>query len=59
MLADSLKISTGNNSSFSNLQNLTAQGIVSGAISLVLIVVALVLLLYSSYRWSSLGYFRW
>jgi len=40
--ADSLNISPNSNSSFSNLTNLTAQGIVSGAISLVLIVVALV-----------------
>jgi len=56
--ADSLKIGTGNNSSFSNLQNLTAQGIISGAISLVLIVVALVfffILVFGGLRWVTSG----
>jgi len=56
--ADSLNISPNSNSSFSNLTNLTAQGIVSGAISLVLIVVALVfffILVTGGLRWVTSG----
>ncbi|MDD4937920.1 MAG: hypothetical protein PHX34_02770 [Candidatus Shapirobacteria bacterium] len=55
--ADTLKITT-ENGSFQNLENLTAGGIISGAISLVLIVVALVfffILVFGGLRWVTSG----
>jgi hypothetical protein len=58
VLAQNLIIKPGTNSSFNNLTNLTAQGIISGAISLVLIVVALVfffILVFGGLRWVTSG----
>jgi hypothetical protein len=57
LAADTLKITT-DNGSFKNLENLTASGIISGAISLVLIVVALVfffILVMGGLRWVTSG----
>lgn len=54
---ETLKITT-DNGSFENLENLTAGGIISGAISLVLIIVALVfffILVMGGLRWVTSG----
>jgi hypothetical protein len=56
--ADSLQITPENNSSFGNLKSLTAQGIISGAIGLVLLVVALVfffILVIGGLKWVTSG----
>lgn len=56
--ADSLQIGTGSKSSFGNLQNLTINGMVSGAISLVLIVVAIIfffILVVGGLKWITSG----
>ena len=55
--ADTLKLTT-DGGSFENLENLSAGGIISGAISLVLIVVALVfffILVFGGLRWVTSG----
>ncbi len=55
--ADTLKLTT-EGGSFKNLENLTAGGIISGAISLVLIIVALVfffILVMGGLRWVTSG----
>lgn len=55
--ADTLKI-TGKSTSFSGLENLTVNGMVSGAISLVLIVVALIfffILVIGGLKWITSG----
>lgn len=49
---------TNDSSSFKNLENLTVSGIISGAISLVLIIVALVfffILVFGGLRWVTSG----
>ena len=55
--ADTLKLTT-EGGSFKNLENLTAGGIISGAISLVLILVALVfffILVFGGLKWVTSG----
>lgn len=56
--ADTIQLTPGSNSSFKGLQNITIQGIISGSISLVLIVVALVfffILVLGGLRWVTSG----
>jgi len=58
LAADTIQITTGSNSSFKGLQNITVQGMISGAISMVLIVVALVfffILVFGGLRWVTSG----
>jgi len=56
--AETLKLTTESGSSFKNLENLSAGGIISGAISLALILVALVfffILVIGGLRWITSG----
>jgi len=56
--AETLKLTNDSSSSFKNLENLSAGGIISGAISLVLILVALVfffILVIGGLRWITSG----
>jgi len=56
--AETLKLTNDSSSSFKNLENLSASGIISGAISLVLILVALVfffILVIGGLRWITSG----
>ena len=51
---DTIKLAPGSNSNFNNLTSLTFGGIISGAISLVMLVVAVVfffILIYGGLRW--------
>ena len=56
--AETISIKT-KGSSLSGLEQLSVSGIISGAISLVLIVVALVLFLHPRFWRSQMGYFWW